>query len=77
MEMLSLGWKHLCSLLCFQILGYADHVFTGLFTIEIILKVVFGIYNVGLVAYILCVLQYAFSVVSVVPIFLQILYMWE
>lgn len=25
---------------CFQILGYADHVFTGLFTIEIILKVV-------------------------------------
>lgn len=23
-----------------QILGYADHVFTGLFTIEIILKVV-------------------------------------
>ena len=25
----------------FQILGYADHVFTGLFTIEIILKVVF------------------------------------
>lgn len=25
----------------FQILGYADHVFTGLFTIEIILKVVY------------------------------------
>lgn len=27
-------------IVCFQILGYADHVFTGLFTIEIILKVV-------------------------------------
>lgn len=26
-------------ILCLQILGYADHVFTGLFTIEIILKV--------------------------------------
>lgn len=28
-----------------QILGYADHVFTGLFTIEIILKVVFIVYT--------------------------------
>lgn len=33
------------TMISLQILGYADHVFTGLFTIEIILKVVFIVYN--------------------------------
>lgn len=43
------------TMLLFQILGYADHVFTGLFTIEIILKVVFNVYDV------ICI-QYKFTV---------------
>lgn len=39
-----------------QILGYADHVFTGLFTIEIILKVVFAVYNAVPSIWIFCIL---------------------
>lgn len=39
-----------------QILGYADHVFTGLFTIEIILKVVFPVYNAVPSIWIFCIL---------------------
>lgn len=50
-----------------QILGYADHVFTGLFTIEIILKVVFIVYNSLSSIWIFCILLKLGEIIVSVP----------
>uniref|UniRef100_A0A7N8YPJ0 Voltage-dependent L-type calcium channel subunit alpha n=1 Tax=Mastacembelus armatus TaxID=205130 RepID=A0A7N8YPJ0_9TELE len=49
-----------------QILGYADHVFTGLFTIEIILKVVFRFPGVNLMY--MCFRSSAINVVKILRV---------
>lgn len=50
-----------------QILGYADHVFTGLFTIEIILKVVFIVFSSVSPIWIFCILLKPGEVIVSMP----------